>query len=156
MNYSVSALALCLLLSGCINQKKIYEPQISSSAEIQLAEAAASISSSLVTLAKTQEHASKPKNKKYVNPDAWGMQGTASIDWSGPIGPLVEHLAKASSYKFRQLGKEPSVPVMVYINAKDQPLAHILRDVHYQANAKADIRVYQTKKVIELRYARNQ
>ncbi|NQY43318.1 MAG: DotD/TraH family lipoprotein, partial [Legionellales bacterium] len=36
---------------------------------------------------------------------------------------------------------------------KNRTLANILRDVHYQANDKAEIRVYQKKKVIELRYA---
>lgn len=83
------------------------------------------------------------------------MQGIASIDWSGPIGALVEHIAKAGNYKYRTLGTEPTIPVIITLNSKDKSLALILRDVHYQANGKAQIRVYKKKKVIELRYARS-
>ncbi len=141
-------------MAGCFNTRTVYTPKIDNSAEIQIAEAAESISKAMVKLVSIQQSATPPlKNKKFVNPDAWDMQGTASIDWSGPIEPLVKHISKASKYKFRKLGKEPSVPIIITINSKNRPLAHILRDVHYQANDKAEIRVYQRKKVIELRYA---
>ncbi len=149
-------IGILLLLSGCINQRTPYKAADKENrAEIQLAEAASSVSHSLVQLAKIQETATPPqKEEKFVNPDTWGMQGTASIDWSGPIAPLVEHIAKAGNYKFRKIGKEPSVPIIITLNTKNSPLAMILRDVHYQANSKAQIRVYQKKQVIELRYAR--
>lgn len=144
-----------LLISGCINKRTVYTPKVDNSAEIQIAEAAESISKSLVKLASIQENATPPaKNKKLVNPDSWGLQGTASIDWSGPIEPLVKHICQVSKYTFRKLGQEPRIPIMITINSKNKPLAHILRDVHYLANDKAEIHVDQKKKVIELRYAR--
>ncbi|NQY43820.1 MAG: DotD/TraH family lipoprotein, partial [Legionellales bacterium] len=111
-----------LLLTGCFNQRTVYTPPIDNSAEIQIAEAAESVSKSLVKLVSIQQSATPPiREKKFVNPDAWDMQSTASIDWSGPIAPLVKHIAKASSYKFRSLGKEPSVPIIITISSKNRP-----------------------------------
>lgn len=144
-----------LLTTGCSNKREVYQPQSSNSAEIQIAQAAEVISNSLIELSAIEKQA-LPHHKKndFVNPNAKGMQETASIDWSGPIGPVVEHIAKASNYKVRVLGKEPTLPIIITINSKNMPLAHILRDIHYQAKEQADIRVYQKNKIIELRYAK--
>ena len=150
-------LFFCILfisLNGCMNKRPPYQAQAPHHAEVQLAEAANTISNSLVQLAKIQAAATPPApGKKLVNPNSWGMQGIASIDWSGPIAPIVKHIAKASGYKVRLMGQEPTVPIIITLNTKDIPLATILRDVHYQANNKADIRVSKKHKVIELRYA---
>ena len=85
-------------------------------------------------------------------PESIGMGQIASIEWNGPVGPLVEKIAEASGYKVRTLGTPPPIPALVSISAKDTPLADILRDAGFQCGNKTNIVVYPAKKIVELRY----
>ena len=80
------------------------------------------------------------------------MAQLASLDWSGPIEPLVRKIAASSDYKVRILGNQPSIPVIVQIHQTNVPLADILRNASFQTQNRADITVYPANKVIELRY----
>jgi defect-in-organelle-trafficking protein DotD len=123
-------------------------------AEEKLAEAADSVSKSLQSLAENQQ-ALYPKPKQYREPDPsdYGMSNLTSMNWSGPIEPLVTQIAKATGYKLRVSGVSPAIPILVSINAKDIPLGQILRDAGYQCGDRADIVVFTRSKVIELLYA---
>lgn len=125
-------------------------------AEAKLAEAADSVSRSLQSLAENQQ-ALNPKPKQYKEPDPsdYGMSNLTSMNWSGPIEPLVQQIAKATGYTLRVSGVAPAIPVLVSINAKNIPLGQILRDAGYQCGDKADIVVFPRSKVIELLYANN-
>lgn len=124
-------------------------------AEGKLADAALSISDSLQQLAEI-ERASHPQAKLPSPPAAEviHMNQVASIEWAGPVGPLIEKIAKATSYKLRVLGKQPAIPILVSISAKDTPIADILRDATFQCGDKANIVVYPASRTIELRYAK--
>jgi defect-in-organelle-trafficking protein DotD len=124
-------------------------------AEQQLAEAATSINYSLQELASMQK-AVYPAAKLPDLPDAnrIGMGRFASIDWTGPVEPLVRNVAAVTNYKVRVLGKNPAIPIIVSITARNQPVAVILRNAAYQAGNRANIVVYPNSRVIELRYAR--
>lgn len=125
-------------------------------AEEKLAEAADSVSQSLQSLAENQQ-ATNPTPKHYSAPDPsdYGMSNLTSMNWSGPIEPLVTQIAKASSYQLRVSGVSPAIPILVSINAKNVPLGQILRDAGYQCGNRADIVVFPRSKVIELLYANN-
>lgn len=152
-----------LLLTGCSNTvQQPIDPSLGldpalgrDPAEAQLAEAASSVSQSLVNLNKIQE-AVTPPPPTFVPPDPanYGMANLVSIDWSGPIEPLIQQIAEATGYKVRIIGNQPAIPVMVYISAKNTPIGDVLRDAGYQCNDKADIVVFPSTKVIELRYAK--
>lgn len=144
----------CVLI-GCGTSRIPYPTQTSQNATIKLAEAAESVSHSFVELSRIQ-HATTPvdQSKQLPDPDTFGMQGTASIDWSGPIEPLLQSIANASRFKLRILGKKPVIPIIVSHNVKNIPLAHIVRDIDYIAGNRAHIVVFPKEKVIELRYAR--
>jgi len=86
------------------------------------------------------------------DPDQIGMGQVISIDWSGPIEPIINKLARASHYTLRVLGHHPPIPVLVTITAKNTPLAYVLRDINFQAEGKANIMTYPQRKIIELRY----
>jgi defect-in-organelle-trafficking protein DotD len=118
-----------------------------------LAEAAVSTSDALGQLA-AMEKAGAPKTKliQPVNADHIGLGGLASVDWTGPVESLVAKLAAAGHYKFRVVGKNPAIPVLIAVYAANMPLADILRDANLQAGKKADIMVYPSHRVIELRY----
>ena len=121
--------------------------------EAALAEAAVSVSSSLSKLAEIQQ-AVHPQAKLPEPPNAAkiGMADLASVDWIGPIEPLVRKIASASHYKLRVLGHAPAIPIIVSVTAKDTPLADILRDLGFQAEQQAGLVLYPSSRVIELRY----
>ena len=127
----------------------------SDKAAIQLAEAATSVSHSLDELARIQAVATPPaKGASLPSPESYGLQQRVSIDWAGPITPVLDNIAKAGHYKLRILGSEPATAIIVSIVAKNAPLGDILRDVAFQALNKATVKVYPKSKVIELRYAK--
>ncbi|MFI4918974.1 MAG: type IVB secretion system lipoprotein DotD [Legionellales bacterium] len=127
----------------------------SDDATIKLAEAAVSVSDSMVQMARVQKVVTPPHEDNTLTiPNAYNMQARASVDWSGPIEELTDRIARASHFKLRILGLAPSVPILISMNVKDQSLAEILRDIDYQAGRKANIHVYPNSQVVELRYAK--
>lgn len=149
-----------LLLSSCASyQSEKKQAKIDAEnmlrAEQQLADASTSINNSLMELASIQR-AVYPAVRLPDLPDAAriGMGRLASIDWTGPIEPIVRNIASVTGYQLRVIGKAPPIPVLVSVSKKNTPLAVILRDAAYQCGDKVDIIVYPNSKVIELRYAK--
>ena len=148
--------ALAVFISGCSTKPKIVmigNDTTTASAENRLATAADSVSGSLQELAAI-ETASHPKLAlpSPTAPELIGMAQLTSVDWSGPVGPLVEKIAAAANYKVHVLGTKPAIPILVSISAKATPLADILRDAGFQCGDKANIVVYPASKIVELRY----
>lgn len=129
---------------------------VDQNAQTELAQAAVSVDQSLQQLSAIKI-ATNPQVKMPppVNPSAIGMAQITTLNWTGPIEPLLKKIAAESGYKVNVLGKEPAIPIIVSINAQNEPLAEILRNITFQAdNAdnKAQITLYPEQKVIELRY----
>lgn len=146
------------LLIGCSTKSKIVPSnnrQIHLDAEAKLAEAAVSISSSLTELASIEKSNQKTsKLKSPVDSELVGMNQLTSLDWSGPVEPLVKKLATVCNYRLNVLGTEPGIPVLVSITVKDMPVSDILRNINFQCASKANIEIYPASKVIELRYTK--
>jgi defect-in-organelle-trafficking protein DotD len=161
----ISAIFLCLLTTGCKTiQSTPTESSIISNndasdvsdpATAQLAEAANSISQSLTDL-KAISKASAPaiNNKRLAYPTSTDMMELASVDWSGPIEPLLQRIASMCDYKLRVIGARPAIPVLVTVTAKNTPVSYILRDANFQAGTRASVLSYPGIRVIELRYGR--
>lgn len=149
-------LASCLLASCAVATfKKPPYNAPSDDASIKLAEAADSISDSMLKMAKVEKVINPPtKDNTLTIPNAYNLQTRASVDWSGPIEELTKRVADGAHYRLRVLGREPAIPVLISLNIKDESLAEILRDIDYQAGKKAYIHVYPNSQVIELRYAK--
>lgn len=149
------AALLSLGLYACANPPPP-NPNYLNKTESSLAEASFSVSRSIVDLAETEEAANPgPRYEEPPAPASYGMGGLTTIDWSGPIEPLLRQIANASSYRLRVLGPAPSIPVLVTVNAKNVMLGDILRDTGYQCGKRASVLVFPNSRVIELRYARN-
>ena len=120
----------------------------------QLAEAASSVSNSLNRLAelKLAEIPKDKIDKENVFQKVTGMNEVSSIDWNGPVEPIVRKIARSGKHKFRVLGKSPSIPVIVDLDMKNVTLADILRNITYQAAGKAKITYIEKQDTIELRY----
>lgn len=157
INKFVILIIVSILLNGCgiriFKKPPVNAP--SDDATIKLAEAAVSVSDSMLEMAKVEKVITPPnKDNVLTIPNAYNLQARASVDWSGPIEELTQRIAKAAHFRFRVLGKEPAVPVLIDLNIKDESLAEILRDIDYQAGKRAFIHVYPNSQVVELRYAK--
>jgi defect-in-organelle-trafficking protein DotD len=147
-----------LVVMGCTTESKITlnnKGRDLRAADIKLAVAADSASKSLKELAEI-DRAIHPQARipSPIDPDMVGMGQLGSIDWSGPVGPLVKKVANATNYKLNVLGKSPAIPILISITAKDTPLADILRDAGFQCGKQANIVIYPASKIIELRYVK--
>lgn len=156
MNVKISYLGfLFFLLCSCTVPKPPTGYDVSKT-EASLAEASYAVSRSVVDLAATAEAAHPlPYLEPPPSPASYGMAGLTSIDWSGPIEPIVRQIAKTADYRLRVLGTPPAIPVLVTIYEKNAMLGDILRDVGYQGGRRAAIVIYPRSRVIELRYAKN-
>ena len=149
---------LCATLIGCASTHSgipAGDPTLGPDpAEATLAEAATSVSKSLISLDQMQQ-ATTPLPPTYQPPDpaAYGMANLVTIDWNGPIEPLLTQIADATGYSVNILGKAPSLPIIVTVIVKNQPIGQVLRDAGYQCGDKADIVIFPNTKIIELRYA---
>lgn len=146
---------LSLSLFACANPPQPPANYLSKP-ENSLAEASFSVSRSIVDLAETEQAARPTPNlEPPPNPASYGMGGLTTIDWSGPIEPLLQQIASAAHYRVRTLGTAPAIPVLVTVNAKNVMLGDVLRDAGYQCSRRASVVVFPSSRVIELRYAKN-
>ncbi|WP_026253827.1 type IVB secretion system lipoprotein DotD [Legionella shakespearei] len=155
-NKIVLMLLVSVLLGGCtgtFRKPPVNNP--SDDATIKLAEAAVSVSDSMLEMARIEKVITPPnKDNTLTIPNAYNMQARASVDWSGPIEELTARIAKSAHFKLRVLGTAPAIPVLISLSVKDVSLAELLRDIDYQAGKKAYIHVYPNSQVVELRYAK--
>jgi len=143
-----------ILLAACAHTNMPNDENAAHSSNVALAEAASSVSESLTQLGATEQAARPPINvTEAPNPASYGMEMPTSIDWDGPIGPLVQQIANATNYKLKVLGKSPAIPIIVSISAKNTPIGDVLRNAGYQSAKKAAIVVFPSTHTIELRYA---
>jgi defect-in-organelle-trafficking protein DotD len=150
------------LLSACSSTRNLptsITPTINSTsndAGVRLSEAALSVSQSLNEL-KILEKTASPPGKPLPYPTASGLgKIVASVDWSGPIEPLLKRIAKLANYRLEVVGRPPAIPLLVTISAQNTPLTYIIRNADIQAGNKGNIVVYPGIHTIELRYAKNQ
>lgn len=144
-----------VILNGCAT-KCCPPPRGLSNPEASLSEASYNISRSIVSLAESAQAARPlPCLEPPPDPASYCMAFPTSVDWSGPIEPLVKEIARAADYRVRVVGSRPAIPVLVTVYAKNTMLGDVLRDVGYQAGRRAAVVVFPDSRVIELRYAPN-
>jgi len=153
-------MGLCQGLLGCSSALQKNADQnaakvaTNSNVEKELINAAKSIEASLALLARTQEENNVPllNTAPLITPEG-GMSGTADIDWTGPIEPLLRKLADMTDYKVKVLGNPPSIPIIVSISQDKTVIADILKNAGMQAGKRANIVVFPANRIIEVRYA---
>ena len=145
-------LLIPLILAGCAHRVE-YEVSDTLEAERELLATAESIEHSLRLLAAAEARTPQPLMdiSDLVTDDA-GLGIRASLDWAGPIEPLLEKIARVTDYRLRVIGNAPAIPVMISITREEQAVAETLKDVGLQAGNKAALVVYPSTRVIELRY----
>ncbi|RMX05149.1 type IVB secretion system lipoprotein DotD [Legionella jordanis] len=158
INKLVVPILASVILVGCRGATIFMKPPVnnpSDDATIKLAQAASSVSDSMLEIKRIEKVIiPQDKDNTLTIPNAYNLQARASVDWSGPIEEVTLRVAKAAHFRLRVLGKEPAVPILISLNDKDVSLAEILRDIDYQAGKKASLYVYPNSQVVELRYAK--
>ena len=156
MNYKIGLIILTFcLLYACASPTPPKGFDVTKS-EASLAEASYSVSRSVVDLAETAQAAHPlPSLAPPPSPATYGMAGLTTVDWSGPVEPLVKQIAYAANYRVRVLGTQPAIPLLVTVYAKNTMLGDILRDVGYQCGRRGTVTIFPESRVIELRYAKN-
>lgn len=123
------------------------------SVEDELLITARSIEEHLNTLAAAQKAESEPilNTAPLVTPEG-GMGGLIDIDWTGPIGPLTDKIARLTGYRIKFLGREPAIPILVTVTVRRGIIAEVLQNASLQAGKRAQVLVYPSNRVIEVRY----
>lgn len=165
MKYLLGAMGITasLVLTACTSSHHDMAPQqlnnpssltqISDAAADQIAESAASVSQSLTNLEAVERANMAPQAaKEYPRVAVVSIPGNSSIDWNGPIEPLVRQIAKATQYRVSIIGAAPITPIIVTVHQEQASNADILRNAALQAGARATITTDPAKKVIALRY----
>lgn len=157
MKYNISVITLfSLCLCACASHNPPQPLNMTNKNEVSLAEASYSVSRSIVDLAETAQAAHPlPNLAPAPSPATYGMDGLTSVDWSGPVEPLLKQLANASNYRLLVLGTPPAIPVLVTVYSQNQMLGDVLRDTGYQCGRRASVIVFPRDRIIELRYAKN-
>lgn len=157
-------LTLTLALTACASQKK---QQIdlsyiatntppaetsSANAQNQIAQTATAVSGSLQELSAISLATHPKAQLTPMDPQQLGMTQLTSLDWYGPIEPLLRKIATASGYHVRCYGQQPATAIVVSINAHNLALGQILQNAAYQVQRQADVEVDAKQRVIYLIY----
>jgi defect-in-organelle-trafficking protein DotD len=155
MNIKLVTIAISfLVLCACASTQP--QNNTPTSTDVALAEASYSVSRSIVSLSEIAQSARPaPTMDPPPNPASYGMAGLTSVDWSGPVEPLIKQLTDASNYRLRVLGSKPAIPLLVSVYTKNMMVADLLRDIGYQCGRRATVVIFPDSRVVELRYAKN-
>lgn len=150
------AFASLTVFTGCENISTTAVTPVATEPDIvtvKLAQAADKASQALDTIAGIEQQRSPttPPVEDYTNAPAALMQ-PVSVRWSGNVDQITKALAERAGYRFRAKGSIPSAPVIVHVDAYQQPILHILRDIGLQAGHRADIAIDSAGGAVELRY----
>ncbi len=82
-----------------------------------------------------------------------GLDKVTSMTWTGPIDQVTRTLTELAGLNFRIIGKEPPLPLVVSVDAHNQEIGKILRDIGFQAGRRADIILNTATNTVDLRYS---
>ncbi len=149
------------LTTGCTSQPIAFSadsPQIVASPDSvssMLAQSADRASVALETLAAVERARTPAASISPLSDVPQELRRTITVNWVGPIEPIAKTLADRAGYGFLVLGSEPSIPVVVSIDAENTRVVDVLRDVGLQLGMRGDVKVDANAKMVEIYYAPN-
>ncbi len=82
-----------------------------------------------------------------------GTQQITSVTWTGPIDQITRTLSEMAGLSFKVTGKEPPLPMVVTVDAHQEPISKILQDIGAQAGRRADLIIDPMNRTLDLHYA---
>ncbi len=155
--------ALCglALATGCSSNPQAFSvgsPQIVASPDSvssMLAQSADRASSALETLAAVERARTPAASMSPLSDVPQELRRAITVNWVGPIEPIAKTLADRAGYGFLVLGSEPTIPVVVSIDAENTSVIDVLRDLGLQLGMRGDVKVDARAKMVEIYYAPN-
>jgi defect-in-organelle-trafficking protein DotD len=148
--------AAVALLAGCASNETQQESQVLEQNHYVLVsdlnQSAQKVSASLQQLAMI-EKASGPTSAPlpFVKVKASALQQTMTLNWSGPIAPVVRQVAAKMGWSVQVLGKLPVTPVLVNLNGTST-VKDMLQNIDLQAGQNASVMLLPKYKLVSLRY----
>ncbi|MHB8408973.1 MAG: DotD/TraH family lipoprotein [Acidiferrobacterales bacterium] len=102
----------------------------------------------------TKLSASNPASNvtAYPAPKTGPLAVPVTLAWSGPLEPAVGTVADLIGFHVRTVGRPPSLPVLVRVDAHRRPAFLLLQDIGWQAGSYAGITVYPARHLVEIVY----
>ena len=119
-------------------------------AEALLAEAALRADRSLALLAKARSAEADLRGQDVPSNVPPELLQKVTLDFIGPLEELARQLAAGAGYALVTAGRPPPAPVLVEIEAKDEPLIHIFSDAGLQAADRALLTVDAGRMTVRL------
>lgn len=150
--------ALIPLVIGCESSGTKYmkgNPQIAAQPDkisALLADAADRASSSLEKLAAIEAQKRRISATPKIENAPKELRRAITVNWIGPVEPILKKLADRSSYDFKVFGLGPGTPLIVSVDAENQPIIEVLRHIGIQLGAEAAVHVDAQNRIVEIRY----
>ena len=83
-----------------------------------------------------------------------GMERKITLQWEGPLRPLISQLAKSTDYKIKFMGDLPPEPLMISVVADEKMIIDVIRDINAKVDGLVDIGIRDKNeiKLIEVTY----
>lgn len=146
----------CSSLPAHKKGKPIRDPQVVTEPDrvsLMLAEAADKASTALETLAAVEQSKAPGIAAQPIHDAPPELTRAMTLTWVGPPEDLLRLAADRASYTFLTVGDAPPTPLVVTVDAQNETVIDILRDVGLQLGVRADVRVDSTRRMVELHYA---
>ena len=117
-----------------------------------LADAATQASNALEQLAAVESSRSPNISVNPIGDAPTPLRRAVTVSWVGPVEPITQKLAERASYNFEVLGTPPTVPVVVSLDIENRPVIEVLRDIGLQLGMRGDVRVDESRSVVEIHY----
>lgn len=150
LSFSVLTLSACAAPVAKVDRQMVASPD---PVALRLASAVDRASAALQTLASVEQARNPAVSIQSVPHAPQELRRIVSVDWVGPIEPMIRQLADRAGYSFQVNGDQPPVPVVITLQARQKTVIDVLRDVGLQAGTRADVVVDANAKVVELNYA---
>lgn len=152
--HKIFGLVALVAMAGCADNPAVVplatEPDIVST---RIAAASEKASTALETISDIEQQRTPPSEVEDFSNAPPGLAQLITVKWTGPVEQIVNTLAIRSGMTLHIKGARPPVPVTVTVDAYQQPMIEMLRDLGLQSGRRADITIDAPHGVIEIRYA---
>ena len=119
-------------------------------AEMRLVEAVERAERALASLARALPAPGRESGLPDANILPAALRRPVTLDWTGPIEALAADLSRRAGYRFALAGRAPARPLIVAVEAKDEPLIAVLRDLGLRAGGAATLTVDAANRTVLL------
>lgn len=146
----ISSFVLLLACAPKVEPQLVAEPDL---VTLRLADAADRAAKSLEKLAAVESARTPVDLPPLVAGAPPELRRSITVEWAGPVEPLVQQLANRAGYHFQLSGSDPAIALIVEVTAFRKPIIEVLRDVGLQLGDRAQVHVDAQAEKIEVVYA---